>query len=85
MTSYSIFIKRSAAQELEDIPPKDRKRIAAKVTMLAGDPRPLGTQELSGEEHYRIRQGDYRVLYSFDDEGCTGTVVKIAHRRDVYR
>lgn len=85
MASYRLFIKRSAAKELEALPPKDRTRIAARVRALARDPRPSGAQKLSGQENYRIRQGDYRVLYSIEDAERAITVVRIAHRRDVYR
>ena len=85
MASYNVLIKRSAAKELEGLPPKIRRRVAAKVAGLAVTPRPQGVEKLSGQEKYRIRQGDYRVLYSIDDTAETVTVVKIGHRRDVYR
>ena len=52
---------------------------------LVTDPRPLGSEKLSGEEKYRLRQGDYRVLYFIDDTGKTVTIVKIGRRRDIYR
>lgn len=52
---------------------------------LGSDPRPPGTEKLSGQEKYRIRQGDYRVLYAIDDDSATVTIVKVGHRRDVYR
>ncbi len=85
MASYNVLIKRSAAKELEGLPPKIRRQVAAKVAGLAVTPRPQGVEKLSGQEKYRIRQGDYRVLYSIDDTAETVTVVKIGHRRDVYR
>ncbi len=85
MASYNVLIKRSAAKELEGLPPKIRRQVAAKVAGLAVTPRPQGVEKLSGQEKYRIRQGDYRVLYSIDDSAETVTVVKIGHRRDVYR
>ena len=85
MASYDLLIKRSAAKELETLPLKDRRRIATRIQALAGDPRPPASEKLSGDEKYRVRQGDYRVLYQIDDEGETVTVVRIAHRRDVYR
>jgi mRNA interferase RelE/StbE len=83
--SYRLLIKRSAAKELEAVPTKDRKRIAAKIAALAGDPRPVGCEKLSGADKYRLRQGDYRVVYGVDDAALAVTVVKIGHRRDVYR
>lgn len=64
---------------------KDRRRIASKIQQLASNPRPTGTEKLSGQEKYRLRQGDYRVLYSVDDDRLTVVIVKIGHRRDVYR
>ncbi len=85
MASYKLLIKRSAAKELEGLPPKVRRRVASKIEALAATPRPQGVEKLSGQEKYRIRQGDYRVLYSIDDGAQTVTVVKISHRRDVYR
>ena len=85
MASYNVLIKRSAAKELEGLPPKIRRQVAAKVAGLAVTPRPQGVEKLSGQEKYRIRQGDYRVLYSIDDTAETVTLVKIGHRRDVYR
>jgi mRNA interferase RelE/StbE len=85
VASYKLFIKRSAAKELEALPPKVRSRIASKIATLADAPRAPGVEKLSGQEKYRIRHGDYRVLYSIDDSTETVTVVKIGHRRDVYR
>ena len=70
---------------MEATPRKDRRRMAAKIKGLAAAPRPLGSEKLSGEEKYRVRQGDYRVLYLIDDASSTVTVVKIGHRREVYR
>jgi mRNA interferase RelE/StbE len=85
VASYKLLIKRSAAKELEGLPPKVRRRVATKIEALAATPRPQGAEKLSGQEKYRIRQSDYRVLYSVDDGAQTVTVVKIGHRRDVYR
>lgn len=85
MGSYRLLIKRSAAKELEAVPTKDRKRIAAKIVVLAGDPRPVRCEKLSGADKYRLRQGDYRVVYGVDDAALTILIVKIGHRRDVYR
>ncbi len=85
MESYKIFIKRSAAKELELLPKKDRTRIARRIAALSTDPRPYGSEKLTGEEKYRVRQGDYRVVYSVDDSALSVIVVKVAHRREVYR
>ena len=85
MASYRIEIKRSAAKELEAIPAKDRRRIATKIQALAGNPRPAGCEKLSGHDKYRIRQGNYRILYTIEDDVLLVTVIKIGDRRDVYR
>ena len=85
MASYSVLIKRTATRELADLPLRDRRRVAARIGGLAADPRPQGCEKLSGEEKYRIRQGDLRILYEVDDRDESVTIVKIGHRRDVYR
>lgn len=84
MASYNITIKRSAAKELEKIPLPDRKRIVEKIRDLATDPRPQGCKKLSGQEKYRLRQGDYRILYEIQDHELIVVVVKVGQRRDVY-
>jgi mRNA interferase RelE/StbE len=85
VASYSILLTRSAAKELEGVPTKDRQRIVTKIRALAGNPRPAGAEKLSGDDKYRIRQGDYRILYEIVDEQLIVTVVRIGNRRDVYR
>ena len=85
MASYRLLIKPSAAKELQALPANDRKRVVTRIEGLASDPRPPGTEKLSGAEKYRLRQGDYRVLYSVDDARKILVIVKIGHRRDVYR
>jgi mRNA interferase RelE/StbE len=85
MAEYRITIKKSAARELEDIPQKDLQRVIKRIRSLAKDPRPHGSQKLSGQEQYRIRQGDYRIVYSIEDRDFLVDVVKIGHRREIYR
>ena len=85
MASYSLEIKRSAAKELAQLPPKDRGRVVARIRSLADDPRPVDAEKLSGQERYRARQGDYRILYEIEDQILRIMVVRIGHRRDVYR
>lgn len=85
MANYSVRLKRSAAKELEAVPLKDRRRIVARIEQLRLDPRPTGSEKLSGEEKYRVRQGNYRILYETVDRELIITVVRISHRRDVYR
>ena len=85
MASYSIEIKRSAARELAELPKQDRLRVIARIEQLAHDPRPSGSEKLSGRERYRVRQGDYRILYEIHDHVLLVMVVRIGHRREVYR
>jgi len=85
VASYSVFIKPSALKELEGTPRRDRQRLAQRIRTLSADPRPSGCEKLSGEEKYRIRQGNYRVVYAIDDDQRLVIVVKIGHRREVYR
>ena len=85
MASYEIVFKASVAKDLRAIPKRDVARILARIDALAADPRPPEARKLSGEEKYRLRQGDYRILYAIDDTVITVTVVKVGHRRDVYR
>ena len=83
--SYSVRVKRSAERELRDIPKPDLSRVVARIRGLAEDPRPSGSEKLSGHDRYRLRQGDYRVVYLVDDEARSVEVMKIGHRREVYR
>lgn len=86
MESYELFIKPSAAKELEALGRKsDRTRIVNKIYTLKDRPRPQGCEKLTGQDRYRIRQGQFRILYVIDDNARVVTVVKIGHRRDVYR
>jgi len=85
VANYRLQIKPSAAKELEAISLKDRKRLVAKIRGLAKEPRHPGCEKLSGREKSRLRQGHYRVLYSVDDTESVVVIVKVGHRRDVYR
>jgi mRNA interferase RelE/StbE len=85
VANYSLRIKRSAAKELESLPLKDRRRIVQRIRGLASAPRPIGAEKLSGEEKYRVRQGDYRILFTIDDAERAVMIVKIGQRGDVYR
>jgi mRNA interferase RelE/StbE len=85
VASYRLLIKPSAAKEIEALPRKERPRVVTRMRALAAEPRPPGSEKLSGHELYRIRQGDYRILYEIVDHDHTVTIIKIGHRRDVYR
>jgi mRNA interferase RelE/StbE len=83
---YSIRIKKTARKELEAINTKaDRLRIVKRIQSLTDDPRPNGSLKLSGRERYRIRQGRYRILYTIEDALLTVYVIKVGHRKNVYR
>ena len=84
MASYNVLIKRSAAKEIEALPAKDRHRAVTKIQALANNPRPPRSEKLSGNDKYRLRQGDYRILYEIVDRDLIVTVVKVGNRRDVY-
>lgn len=83
--SYNLRIKRSAEKELKALPKANLSRIVDKIQSLTEDPRPPGHQKMSGHSQYRIRQGDYRILYTIDDTDRVVEIVKIGHRREVYR
>jgi len=85
VASYRLLIKPSAAKELEALPKQDRRRLVARIRKLSGDPRPPGSEKLSGHDLYRVRQGNYRVLYSVRDTDQAVVIIMIGHRREVYR
>ena len=86
MEKYRVAIKRSAVKEIEAIPQKkERQRIIRRIGQLADNPRPPGSRKLSGHDRYRIRQGAYRIVYSIDDVEIVVVVVKVGHRKNVYR
>ncbi len=85
MVEYKIYFKRSAVKDLDTIPQKDLRRLIKRIGLLKKDPRPPGCEKLSGQERYRVRQGNYRIVYSIQDDVLTVWVVKVGHRRDVYR
>lgn len=85
MEKYSVFIKPSALKELETINKKDLRRITDRISGLADTPRPPRCERLSGEDKYRLRQGNYRIIYSVDDSLKKVLVVKVGDRREVYK
>jgi len=85
VADYSVFFKESVRKDLDSIPGNDLRRIMERIADLAANPRPAGCEKLSGQEKYRIRQGNYRIIYSIQDTELTVWVVKVGHRREVYR
>lgn len=82
--SHEVLILRRAQKELADLPKADYGRVRDAVAALADDPRPVGCKKLVGREGWRIRSGDYRVIYEIDDTEEKVTVLHIGHRRDIY-
>ena len=85
MASYSLELRKSAAKEVAALPKRECRAVVEKIRALAADPRPHGAEKLSGEDKYRVRHGDYRVVYEIDDDAGRVTIVRVAHRREVYR
>ena len=82
---YQVHIKRSAEKELDRLHAERREQIAKWLLMLEENPRPPGVKKLHGQEAYRLRVGDYRILYTIDDRGKRVTIYAVGHRREVYR
>jgi mRNA interferase RelE/StbE len=85
MAEYKLFFKKSVQKDFDTIPKKDLRRILNRIEALKTDPRPPGCEKLTGQERYRLRQGQYRIVYSIQDDELTVWVVKVVHRKDVYR
>lgn len=85
MARYELRFKPSVAKDLRGIPKPDIQRILARIEALRDDPRPPGSEKLSAQERYRARQGRYRILYTVADAELIIEIVKVGHRRDVYR
>ncbi len=82
---YRIEVKRSAQKELLQIPQLYKTRIIEAIDALAEEPRPPGVKKLKGEEAYRIRVADYRVIYSIEDVIKVIEVQRIRHRKEAYK
>lgn len=85
MARYRLVFKKSVSNDLRPIPRKNVARILRRMKALQEDPRPIGSEKLSGQERYRIRQGVYRIIYEVADELLVVTVVKVGHRKQVYK
>jgi mRNA interferase RelE/StbE len=83
--SYSILILRRAGKELAGLTGDPYERVKTAIASLADNPRPRGCRKLAGREGWRIRIGDYRVVYEIDDEDRELTILHIGLRKDVYR
>lgn len=85
MARYDLRLKPSVAKDLRGIPRDDPSRILNRIEALRDDPRPAVCEKLSGQDKYRLRQGHYRILYRIADAESLVEVVKVGHRREVYR
>lgn len=84
--SYRLEISRTAERQLAALPSDDQIRVSRAISHLAEEPRPTGTRKLTGySDLYRIRVGRYRVIYSVEDDRLLVIVLKIGHRRSIYR
>ena len=84
--AYEVRLKASAAGAVEKLPPAIRRRVIAKAETLADDPRPPDAKKLKGsEDTYRVRAGDYRIIYRVEDDCLVVLVIRVGHRREVYR
>ncbi len=85
MAVYKVFFRASVEKDFNTIPKGDLKKILKHIEMLSREPRPSGSEKLTGRERYRLRQGRYRIVYSIQDKELTVWIVKIGHRKDIYR
>ena len=83
--SYAVFILRRAQKELAKLPEEAYRQAKEAIASLGSEPRPTGCQKLVSREGWRIRAGDYRVIYEIDDTKRIVTVLHVGHRRDIYR
>ena len=82
---YTVNISRNAKKAIDQLPPNEARRIYVAINNLANDPRPPGCKKLAGSPYWRIRVGNYRVIYEIDDTELTVTVLEVGHRSDIYR
>jgi mRNA interferase RelE/StbE len=85
MAAYKVYFRESVEKDFTAVPKKDLVKILRRIDSLSKNPRPLGCEKLTGQERYRVRQGRYRIVYSIQDEVLTVWIVKVGHRKDVYR
>lgn len=85
MARYELELLASAQRELSELDGAVRKRVAARIDGLQENPRPIGATKLVGSTYWRVRVGDYRVVYSIEDTKLVVIVVRVGHRREIYR
>ncbi len=85
MAEYKLFFKASIEKDFARIPKKDLKKILQRIDRIAVDPRPAASEKPSGQEPYRVRQGNYRIVYAIEDKVLSVWIVKVGHRKDICR
>ncbi len=85
MAAYKVYFKASVEKDLKSIPKKDLSKILQRISQLSLEPRPISSEKLTDQEKYRIRQGLYRIVYSIQDDQLIVWIVKVGHRKDIYR
>ena len=85
MAEYKIYFRESVEKDFRTIPKKDVVKILQRIESLTKEPRPHGCEKLTGHERYRLRQGRYRIVYSIQDKVLSIWIVRVGHRKDVYR
>ena len=83
--AYTVHIKPTAQKDLDNLPDKETFKILSQISQLESDSRPVGIQKLHNKEGYRIRSGNYRILYEIDDKKKLILIYRIKHRKKVYR
>ena len=85
MAAYKVYFRESVEKDFTAVPRKDLLKILRRIEALSKNPRQSGCEKLTGQERYRVRQGRYRIVYSIQDEVLAVWIVKVGHRKDVYR
>jgi mRNA interferase RelE/StbE len=85
MAAYKVYFKESVEKDFKSIPKKDLNKILQRISQLSLEPRPMGSEKLTDQERYRIRQGNYRILYLIQDDQLTVWIVKVGDRKNIYR
>lgn len=85
MAQYKVFFKKSVEKDFKSIPQKYLLKLLDKIKSLEDNPRPVGSEKLTGHERYRLRQGRYRIVYSIQDYELTVWIVKVGHRKEIYK
>jgi mRNA interferase RelE/StbE len=85
MAGYKVFFKESVWKDFSSIPKNDLEKILKRIELLSENPRPIGCEKLTGKDRYRLRQGRYRIVYAIRDDELLIWVIKVGHRKDIYR